>query len=56
MADTSGRTTDAFAIVPANEASWDDLQTVFGNRGEPATCQCQWFKIPQLSMALRSGR
>jgi len=31
-------------IVPANEASWDDLQTVFGPRGEAYRCQCQWFK------------
>jgi len=31
-------------IVPANEASWDDLQTVFGPRGEAHRCQCQWFK------------
>lgn len=30
--------------VPANEAPWDDLQTVFGPRGEAARCQCQWFK------------
>jgi len=22
-------------IVPANAASWDDLQTVFGTRGDP---------------------
>jgi GNAT superfamily N-acetyltransferase len=33
-------------IVPANEATWDDLQTVFGSRGDPARCQCQWFKVP----------
>lgn len=33
------------SVVPANEASWADLQTVFGTRGEPARCQCQWFKI-----------
>lgn len=31
-------------ILPANEASWDDLQTVFGERGEAHRCQCQWFK------------
>jgi GNAT superfamily N-acetyltransferase len=31
-------------IVPANEASWDDLQTIFGPRGEAQRCQCQWFK------------
>jgi GNAT superfamily N-acetyltransferase len=32
--------------VPANEASWEDLQTIFGPRGEPHRCQCQWFLIP----------
>jgi GNAT superfamily N-acetyltransferase len=39
-------TTEAISVVPANQASWDDLQTVFGDRGEPPGCQCQWFKIP----------
>jgi GNAT superfamily N-acetyltransferase len=33
-------------IVPANEASWDDLQLVFGTRGDPARCSCQWNKTP----------
>jgi GNAT superfamily N-acetyltransferase len=33
------------AIVPANEASWEDLQTVFGTRGPAATCQCQRYKL-----------
>ena len=32
-------------IVPANEASWDDLQTVFGTRGTATICQCQRFKL-----------
>ena len=32
-------------VVPANEAAWEDLRLVFGTRGDPATCQCQWFKI-----------
>jgi GNAT superfamily N-acetyltransferase len=31
-------------VVPANEASWQDLEAVFGTRGEPARCRCQWFK------------
>ena len=35
----------AVAIVPANEASWEDLQTVFGTRGSAATCQCQRYKL-----------
>ena len=33
-------------VVPANESSWEDLQTVFGERGEAHRCQCQWFKLP----------
>jgi hypothetical protein len=32
-------------IVPANEASWEDLQTVFGTRGAAAHCQCQRYKL-----------
>ena len=32
-------------IVPANEASWDDLQALFGTRGAAATCWCQRYKL-----------
>jgi GNAT superfamily N-acetyltransferase len=32
-------------IVPANEASWDDLRAIFGNRGYAAYCQCQKNKL-----------
>jgi GNAT superfamily N-acetyltransferase len=32
-------------IVPANEASWEDLQAVFGTRGDPSRCWCQRFKM-----------
>jgi len=32
-------------IVPANEASWEDLQAVLGMRGDPARCQCQRYKM-----------
>jgi GNAT superfamily N-acetyltransferase len=32
-------------IVPANEASWEDIQAVFGTRGPAALCQCQRFKL-----------
>lgn len=39
-------TDEVLRIVPANEASWDDLQTVFGKRGAPAHCQYQWFQTP----------
>jgi GNAT superfamily N-acetyltransferase len=37
--------TDDLRIVPANEASWEDLQAVFGTRGSAAGCQCQRFKL-----------
>ena len=33
------------AIVPANEASWEDLQAVLGTRGAAAECQCQRLKL-----------
>jgi GNAT superfamily N-acetyltransferase len=33
------------SILPANEASWDDLRAVFGNRGEAYVCQCQRYKL-----------
>jgi len=32
-------------IVPANQASFEDLQTVFGTRGPGARCQCQRYKL-----------
>jgi GNAT superfamily N-acetyltransferase len=47
-------------VVPANEASWEDLQAVFG-RGAAAKCQCQriklgdhdWFAMPVADRAHR---
>jgi GNAT superfamily N-acetyltransferase len=35
----------ALSIVPANQASWEDLQAVFGTRGTAARCQCQRYKL-----------
>jgi GNAT superfamily N-acetyltransferase len=32
-------------VVPANEASWDDLKAAFGSRGGAATCLCQRYKL-----------
>jgi len=47
-------------VVPANEASWEDLRAIFGVRGYPAYCECQRFKLgPQWvepSVALRMER
>ncbi len=33
------------SVVPANEASWEDLQTVFGTRSRATRCQCQRYKL-----------
>jgi GNAT superfamily N-acetyltransferase len=43
MTDTA--TASEVTIVPANEASWEDLQAVLGTRGDPARCQCQRYKM-----------
>jgi GNAT superfamily N-acetyltransferase len=34
------------SIVPANKASWADLQAIFGTTDYPGRCYCQYFKIP----------
>ncbi|HKE71113.1 MAG TPA: GNAT family N-acetyltransferase [Nocardioidaceae bacterium] len=36
---------EAISVVPANEASCDDLQTIFGDRGPASRCQCQRYKL-----------
>lgn len=36
---------DAVRVVPANEASCEDLLAVFGDRGSSATCFCQRYKL-----------
>lgn len=42
----------AILIVPANEVSWEDLQTIFGPRGPASRCQCQRYKLrPRESFA-----
>jgi GNAT superfamily N-acetyltransferase len=35
----------AISVVPANEASWEDLHTIFGTRGAESHCQCQRYKL-----------
>src|SRR5882672_9003950 len=46
MAGRTRKTTDAaIAVLPANEARWDELQAVFGPRGDASRCQCQHYKI-----------
>ena len=38
-------------VVPANEASWKDLQAVLGTRGHESRCQCQRLKIRDIEWA-----
>jgi GNAT superfamily N-acetyltransferase len=41
-----------YTVVPANEASWEDVQKVFGTRGTTYRCQCQRYKLaPRESFA-----
>jgi GNAT superfamily N-acetyltransferase len=35
------------SVVPADEASLEDLQAIFGTRGEAWLCQCQRYKLGQ---------
>jgi GNAT superfamily N-acetyltransferase len=36
---------NGLTIVPANQASWEELQAVFGTRGDTSRCQCQRYKM-----------
>lgn len=38
-------TAEQLTVVPANEASWDDLVAVFGTADYAARCRCQRLKI-----------
>jgi GNAT superfamily N-acetyltransferase len=31
-------------IRASADVPWDDVRVVFGTRGDPSTCWCQWFK------------
>lgn len=37
--------TEATRVLPASEATCEDLQAVFGARGTAAICQCQRYKL-----------
>lgn len=41
--------TRPLTIYPATPARWDDLASVFGHRGGPARCWCQYFIDPEWS-------
>ncbi|WP_350280800.1 DUF1905 domain-containing protein [Kribbella sp. HUAS MG21] len=45
-------TADQLTIVPANQATWEDLQAVFGASGDTGRCWCQRFRmLPKESWA-----
>lgn len=43
-AGTAERRAD-LRVIPVTDAPWDDVRTVFGTRGDPSTCWCQFFKV-----------
>ena len=43
---TDDQQSSELRIVPAQDAPFDDVEAVFGTRGDPAHCWCQWYKIP----------
>lgn len=32
-------------VTPVGRVAWADVETVFGTRGDPARCWCQYFKL-----------
>lgn len=45
-----GRVTSAavVTVVPAYQASWEDLRTIFGTRGPASQCYCQRQKVQDI--------
>ena len=44
-ATASAKATAGIRVLPVTEVPWEDVRTVFGTRGDPATCWCQYFKV-----------
>jgi GNAT superfamily N-acetyltransferase len=47
-------TSAQFTIFPANQASWADLQAIFGTGDYPGKCNCQHFKTRDGDWAAQS--
>ena len=45
MANDTTAAATALRIIPAAEAPFADVESVFGTRGDPAGCWCQWYKL-----------
>ncbi|GAB3766317.1 GNAT family N-acetyltransferase [Microlunatus parietis] len=48
-------TDDQLRVVPANEASWDDLRAIFDTGGDPGRCWCQRFRMLPLESWASEG-
>jgi hypothetical protein len=35
----------AISVRPVSEALFDDVQTIFGTKGQAARCQCQGYRM-----------
>lgn len=38
-------TSPSIEVISIADAPWRDVQTVFGTRGDPSSCWCQYFKM-----------
>ena len=45
MPDTQNTRQASLRVVPANQVAFDDVQSVFGDRGPAARCQCQRYRL-----------
>lgn len=45
MANDPTAITHPLRIVPAGGAPFADVEAVFGTKGDPAGCWCQWYKL-----------
>ncbi len=43
-------------VVPVTDAPWEDVRTVFGTRGDPSTCWCQYFKVDNAAWKAEDSR
>ena len=42
-------------VRPVDEVPWVDAETVFGTRGDPSTCWCQFYKVTNAEMSALGG-
>jgi GNAT superfamily N-acetyltransferase len=47
-------TSTTMRVAPATAETWPALERVFGQRGDPAGCWCQWFKLTGAEFRARS--